>query len=64
MVSAFPMALILFSACSVTYEGSQAVLKCSHSWNIAQAPQGYYYYYNTVTQGICYTSGPSFSEQG
>lgn len=48
-------------ACSVTYEGSQAVLKCSHSWNIAQAPQGYYYYYNTVTQASQWESPPCLS---
>lgn len=46
------MLIILFiSECLVSYEGSQAVMKCSHGWNIGQAPEGYYYYYNTDTQG-------------
>lgn len=26
-------------------------MHCNHGWNIAQAPEGYYYYYNTATQG-------------
>lgn len=38
------------AACSVSYERTQAVMTCSHGWNIGKAPEGYYYYYNTETQ--------------
>lgn len=31
-------------------------MTCSHGWNIGKAPEGYYYYYNTETQGKCDTS--------
>ncbi|XP_068717929.1 WW domain-binding protein 4-like [Montipora capricornis] len=51
-------------ACSVTYEGSQAVMKCSHGWNIGQAPEGYYYYYNAATQASQWESPSCLSSSG
>lgn len=37
--------------CFISYEGGQPTMQCSHGWNIGQAPEGYYYYYNATTQG-------------
>lgn len=36
--------------CVISYEGQTPTMHCNHGWNIAQAPEGYYYYYNTATQ--------------
>lgn len=36
--------------CFISYEGGQPTMQCSHGWNIGQAPEGYYYYYNATTQ--------------
>lgn len=38
------------TGCYISYEGHTPTMQCTHGWNIAQAPEGYYYYYNTVTQ--------------
>ncbi|KAJ7377121.1 WW domain binding protein 4 [Desmophyllum pertusum] len=38
--------------CLISYEGSQPTMQCSHGWNIGQAPEGYFYYYNETTQEI------------
>ena len=47
-----PLNMFVFlAACFVSYEGSLATMTCTHGWNIWQTPEGYYYYYNTATQG-------------
>lgn len=38
------------AGCVISYEGQTPIMNCNHGWNIAQAPEGYYYYYNTATQ--------------
>lgn len=37
--------------CFISYKGGQPTMQCMHGWNISQAPHGYYYYYNSTTQG-------------
>ncbi|PFX14426.1 WW domain-binding protein 4 [Stylophora pistillata] len=45
----------LFIGCLISYEGQTPIMNCNHGWNIAQAPEGYYYYYNTATQALSVT---------
>jgi len=51
----FAQSVIIFIinviGCFISYEGSQPTMQCTHGWNIGQAPEGYYYYYNATTQG-------------
>jgi len=52
------------AACSVSYEGSQPTMICTHGWNIGQALEGYYYYYNTTTQVSQWESPACLSSPG